>query len=223
MDEKIVRCMKAVTAAMQGGRNEQDELHGRIHKLMKLTRRSLENGDLSVKDFGVRLGVACHFTMVGNFLLHARHYDIDYMDGFAPLYEEVREFVADVVIPLVERMQKEKEEEGIYVDWMESDWMDYMKNMIQDEQNGPGSERQAQHYAMMAEERAVRLEGNRARLALEHAMFVEWLQNQDKGHIYEEFRKYLTTQYEQGKHYGTGADIKEADTFMERRDWWDDS
>ena len=113
------------------------------------------------------------------------------MDGFAPLYEEVRDFVADVAIPHVERMQQEKEEEGLYVDWMEADWMENMKNMIQEEQDGPGDELQAQHHSMLAEMRARRLEGNRARLALEHSMFVEWLQNHDKGHIYEEFRKYL--------------------------------
>lgn len=220
--EEVRVAMAAVEAARQEGCTGASALGGEVDALIELIQPNMKENILSVDDVANQLGSVDLMCDVGNFCLHAGHFDICRYEGFTPIYVALRDFFSDFFIPFVESMQESSEDEGIDVDWMDSDWMHEIENMIQVETEPLGDDRQVQFARMSAEVRAVRLEGNRARLALEHAMFVKWLQARNMAGLYDQFKMRLTALHEAGEHYGTGGDIEEANKFMERRDWNED-
>ena len=216
--EEVKVAMAAVEAARQEGCTEASALGEEVEALIDLIQPSLKENVLSVDNAGHQLGLVDLMCEVGEFCLHAGHFDICRYEGFTPIYVALRDFFSDFFIPFVESIQESNQDKG-----MDSDWMHSIERMIQVETEPKGDDKQVQFAQMSAQFRAVRLEGNRARLALEHAMFVKWLQARNMAGVYDQFKMSLTALHEAGEHYGTdGGDIEEANKFMERRDWNED-
>jgi len=137
---------------------------------------------------------------------HASNYDIHPDDGFAPLWEEIMmPHINKFLIPKLTELENKGECVG--------DHLYELQRLMSDDDEFSGDSNQELVGAMLAGFDESELNGNRCRLALEHAMFVKWLRNRGEGYLYESFMLFLKGEYEAGRHYGTGGDLERADTF----------
>ena len=202
----LKKTTEAVEVAIGEGCTAQGELDCAVDALIALMKEGFEQQVLTVMDVGGTYRTVEVLCEAAELCAQARHFDICRECGFAPIYAKICHFFSDYFIPYVEQMEKKSRGEGKEVDYMHSFWMEAVERVVQ--------------VKTPERDRELLLAGNRARLALEHAMFVGWLVHNDVGGVYDAFKRHLAALHNSGMHYRTGGDIENADDFGERRRDW---